>query len=97
MNPYIVDKNDLNDVQLQNKDNMYDIASSVEPLDYDCKYEELEKDVHGTIAIKLNDDDAIAVPHEDAQANLGDTDDPFTSILMSKDFADKNIAANDAY
>ncbi|GJV81441.1 hypothetical protein Tco_1517311 [Tanacetum coccineum] len=42
---------------------------------------------------RLNDDDAIAVPHEDAQATLGDTNDPFTSISMSKDFADKNIAA----
>ncbi|GJS37527.1 hypothetical protein Tco_0535909 [Tanacetum coccineum] len=46
---------------------------------------------------RLNDDDAIAVPHEDAQATLGDTNDPFTSISMSKDFADKDIAANDAY
>ncbi|GJZ54477.1 hypothetical protein Tco_0609362 [Tanacetum coccineum] len=46
---------------------------------------------------KLNDDDAIAVPHEDAQATLGDTNDPFTSISMFKDFADKNIAANDTY
>ncbi|GJZ29596.1 histone acetyltransferase GCN5 isoform X2 [Tanacetum coccineum] len=47
---------------------------------------------------RLNDDDdAIDVPHEDAQAILGDNNDPFTSISMSKDFVDKNIAANDAY
>ncbi|GJT03951.1 ribonuclease H-like domain-containing protein [Tanacetum coccineum] len=46
---------------------------------------------------RLNDDDAIVVPHEDAQATLGDTNDPFTSISMSKDFPDKDIAANDAY
>ncbi|GKC44597.1 hypothetical protein Tco_1062319, partial [Tanacetum coccineum] len=46
---------------------------------------------------RLNDDDAIAVPHEDAQATLGDTNDPFTSISMFKDFADKDIAVNDAY
>nr|GEW52984.1 hypothetical protein [Tanacetum cinerariifolium] len=76
---------------------MYDIASSIKPLDYDWKYEELEKDVHGTIGIKFNDDDAIAVPHEDAQATRDDTNDPFTSTSMSKDFADKNIAANNAY
>ncbi|GJU44187.1 hypothetical protein Tco_1201453 [Tanacetum coccineum] len=85
-----VDKNYSKDVQLQDEDIMYDIASSVE-------YEELKKEVHETIGIKLNDDDAIAVPHEDAQATLGDTNDPFTSISMSKDFADKDIAANDAY
>ncbi|GJS88857.1 hypothetical protein Tco_0771493 [Tanacetum coccineum] len=48
-------------------------------------------------ALRLNDDDAIAVPHEDAQATFGDTNDPFTSISISKDFADKDIAANDAY
>ncbi|GJW83263.1 cell division control protein 48 homolog C-like protein isoform X2, partial [Tanacetum coccineum] len=35
---------------------------------------------------RLNDDDAIAVPHEDAQTTLGDTNDPFTSTSMSKDF-----------
>ncbi|GKA30616.1 hypothetical protein Tco_0716921 [Tanacetum coccineum] len=46
---------------------------------------------------RLNDDDVIVVPHEDAQATLGDTNDPFTSILKSKDFADKDISANDAY
>ncbi|GJT29612.1 hypothetical protein Tco_0909887 [Tanacetum coccineum] len=46
---------------------------------------------------RLIDDDAIDVPHEDAQATIGDTNDPFTSISMSKNFADKNIAANDAY
>ncbi|GJX06106.1 hypothetical protein Tco_0194038 [Tanacetum coccineum] len=46
---------------------------------------------------KLNDDDVIAVPHEDAENTLGDTNDPFTSISMSKDFADKDISANDAY
>ncbi|GKC58395.1 hypothetical protein Tco_1085993 [Tanacetum coccineum] len=46
---------------------------------------------------RLNDDDAIAAPHEDAQATFNDTNDPFTSISMSKDFADKDIAANDAY
>ncbi|GJW85557.1 hypothetical protein Tco_0158702 [Tanacetum coccineum] len=79
MNSYSVDKNDPKDVQLQNKDIMYDIASSVERfLD------------------RLNDD-AIALPHEDAQATLGDTNGLFTSISMSKDFADNNIAANDAY
>ncbi|GJX94542.1 hypothetical protein Tco_0349128 [Tanacetum coccineum] len=67
---------------------MYDIASSVEIQ----KVYEFKRFLD-----RLNDDDAIAVPHEDAQATLGDTDDPFTSILMSKDFADKNIATNDAY
>ncbi|GKB62766.1 hypothetical protein Tco_0918952 [Tanacetum coccineum] len=46
---------------------------------------------------KLNDDDVIAVSHEDAKNTLGDTNDPFTSISMSKDFADKDISANDAY
>ncbi|GJT05559.1 RNA-directed DNA polymerase, eukaryota [Tanacetum coccineum] len=46
---------------------------------------------------RLNDDNAIVVLHEDAQATLGDTNDPFTSILMSKDFTDKYISANDAY
>ncbi|GKC06504.1 hypothetical protein Tco_0998114 [Tanacetum coccineum] len=46
---------------------------------------------------RLNDDDVIVVPHEDAQATLGDTNDPFTSISMSKDFAEKDILANDAY
>ncbi|GJV32956.1 putative reverse transcriptase domain-containing protein [Tanacetum coccineum] len=46
---------------------------------------------------RLNDGDTMVVPHEDAQATLGDTNDPFTSISMSKDFADKNIAPNDAY
>ncbi|GKA47210.1 hypothetical protein Tco_0740093 [Tanacetum coccineum] len=46
---------------------------------------------------KLNNDDVIVVPHKDAQATLGDTNDPFTCISMSKDLADKNIAANDAY
>ncbi|GKC40985.1 hypothetical protein Tco_1053369 [Tanacetum coccineum] len=72
------------------------------PLDYDCKYEELEKEIQKVFEFKrfldrLNDDDAITVPYEDAQATLGDTNDPFTSISMSKDFVDKNIAANDAY
>nr|GEZ14477.1 hypothetical protein [Tanacetum cinerariifolium] len=46
---------------------------------------------------RLNDDDVIVVPYEDAQATPGDTNDPFTSISMSKDFADKDISANDAY
>ncbi|GJT90858.1 hypothetical protein Tco_1079703 [Tanacetum coccineum] len=95
--PDSVDKNDPKDIQLEDEDIMYDIASSVEPLDYYWKYEELEKDIHGTISIKLNDDDAIAVPHKDAQATLGDTNDPFNSISMSTDFANKDIAANDAY
>ncbi|GKA56615.1 retrotransposon protein, putative, ty1-copia subclass [Tanacetum coccineum] len=45
----------------------------------------------------LNDNDVIVVPHEDAQATLGDANDPFTSISMSKHFADKDISANDAY
>ncbi|GJX10576.1 hypothetical protein Tco_0200435 [Tanacetum coccineum] len=86
MNPDSIDKNYPKDVQLQNKDIMYDIPSSVEPLDYDWKYEELEKEAHETIGIKLNNDDAIAVPHEDAQTTLGDTNDPFTSISISKDY-----------
>ncbi|GJY00878.1 hypothetical protein Tco_0359030 [Tanacetum coccineum] len=47
--------------------------------------------------LRLNHDDVIVVPHEDAQAPLGDTNDPFTSISMSKDFVDKDISANDAY
>ncbi|GKB24939.1 hypothetical protein Tco_0864340 [Tanacetum coccineum] len=129
MKPNSVDKNDLKDVQLQDADIMYDIASSVEtiistwdfvekmnygltlkqvmarnckkPLDYDWKYKELKKEIQKVYEFKrfldrLNDD-AIVIPHEDAQATLGDTNDPFTSISMSKDFADKNIAANDAY
>ncbi|GJU99256.1 hypothetical protein Tco_1328527 [Tanacetum coccineum] len=74
MNPGSVDKNDPKDVQLEDEDIMYDIASSVE----------------------LNDD-VIDVPHEDAQATLGDTNDPFNYISMSTDFADKDIATNDAY
>nr|GEW10072.1 hypothetical protein [Tanacetum cinerariifolium] len=73
------------------------------PLDYDSKYEELKKDIQKVYEFKrflhrLNDDDdAIAVPHEYAQATLGDTNDPFTYISMSKDFVDKNISANNAY
>ncbi|GKG44606.1 hypothetical protein Tco_0486044, partial [Tanacetum coccineum] len=46
---------------------------------------------------RLNDDDVIVVPHEDAQATFGNTNDPFTSISMFKDCADKDISANDAY
>ncbi|GJS44096.1 hypothetical protein Tco_0569139 [Tanacetum coccineum] len=91
INPDSVDKNDPKDVQLEDEDFMYDIALSVEPLDYDWKYEKLEKEVHGTIGIKLNDDDVIVVLHEDAQATFGDTNDPFTFISMSKDLADKRI------
>ncbi|GJR54571.1 hypothetical protein Tco_1405092 [Tanacetum coccineum] len=86
-----IDKNDPKDVQLEDEDIMYDIALSVEPLDYDWKYEKLEKEIHGTIGIKLNDDDVIAVLHEDAQATFGDIIDPCTFISMSKDFADKRI------
>ncbi|GJW45239.1 serine acetyltransferase 1, chloroplastic-like protein [Tanacetum coccineum] len=57
------------------------------PLDYDWKYEELEKEIQKVFEFKrfldrLNDDDAIAVPYEVAQATLGDTNDPFTSISM---------------
>ncbi|GJY76479.1 hypothetical protein Tco_0481595 [Tanacetum coccineum] len=78
-----VDKNDPNDVQLQDEYIMYDTASSVEEFK--------------RFLDRFNNDNAIAVPHEDAQATLGDTNDPFTSISMSKDFADKDIAANDAY
>nr|GEU50167.1 hypothetical protein [Tanacetum cinerariifolium] len=88
MNLYSVDKNDSKDVQLQNKDIMYDIASNVEIQ----KVYEFKRFLD-----RLNDDDAIVVLHEDAQATLVDTNDPFTSISMFKDFADKNIAANDAY
>ncbi|GJU86926.1 hypothetical protein Tco_1294472 [Tanacetum coccineum] len=88
INPDSVDKNDPKDVQLQNKDIMYDIASSVKIQ----KVYEFKRFLD-----RLNDDDAIPIPHEDAQATLGDTNDPFTSISMSKDFTDKNIAANDAY
>ncbi|GJX59952.1 hypothetical protein Tco_0291342 [Tanacetum coccineum] len=88
MNPDSVDKNDPKDVQLRDEYIMYDIASSVEIQ----KVYEFKRFLD-----RLNDDDAIAVPHEDAQATLGDTNDPFTSISMSKDFADKDIAANDAY
>ncbi|GJW87274.1 hypothetical protein Tco_0162614 [Tanacetum coccineum] len=40
---------------------------------------------------RLNDDDVIVVPHENAQATLGDTNDLFTSISMSKDLADKDF------
>ncbi|GJS36382.1 hypothetical protein Tco_0534764 [Tanacetum coccineum] len=79
INPDSVDKNDLKDVQLEDEDIMYDIALSV------------EKEVHETIGIKLNDDDVIAVLHEDAQATFGDTNDPFTFISMFKDLADKRI------
>ncbi|GKA60493.1 hypothetical protein Tco_0759900 [Tanacetum coccineum] len=88
MNPDNDDKNDPNDVQLQDEDIIYDIASSVEIQ----KVYEIKRFLD-----RLNDDDAIVVPHEDAQAILDDTNDPFTYILMSKDFADKDIAANDAY
>ncbi|GJR59167.1 hypothetical protein Tco_1501329 [Tanacetum coccineum] len=77
MNLDSVDKNYPKDVQLQNKDIMYDIASSVEIQ----KVYEFKKFVD-----RLNNDDAIAVPHEDAQTTLGDTNDPFTSISMSKDY-----------
>ncbi|GJX72609.1 hypothetical protein Tco_0309780 [Tanacetum coccineum] len=110
MNSYSVDKNDPKDVQLQNKDIMYDIASSVETII--STWDFVEK-MNYSLTLKqvmarsfyefkrfldrLNDDDAIALPHEDAQATLGDTNDLFTSISMSKDFADNNIAANDAY
>ncbi|GJU24535.1 hypothetical protein Tco_1163156 [Tanacetum coccineum] len=64
-----VDKNYPKDVQLQDEDIMYDIASSVEIQ----KVYEFKRFLD-----RLNDDDAIAVPHEDAQATLGDTNDPFT-------------------
>nr|GFA57796.1 hypothetical protein [Tanacetum cinerariifolium] len=80
MNPDSVDKNDPKDVQLQNEDIMYDIASSV-----------------GRFLDRLKDDDVMVVPHEDAQTTLGDTNDPLTSISMSKDLTNKDIAANDAY
>ncbi|GKB74404.1 hypothetical protein Tco_0935816 [Tanacetum coccineum] len=43
---------------------------------------------------KINDDDVIVVPHKDAQATLGDTNDLFTSISMSKDLADKDISVH---
>ncbi|GJU09105.1 hypothetical protein Tco_1125535 [Tanacetum coccineum] len=88
MNPDNDDKNDPNDVQLQDEDIIYNIASSVEIQ----KVYELKRFLD-----RLNDDDAIVVPYEDAQVILDDTNDPFTYILMSKDFADKDIAANDAY
>ncbi|GJS23538.1 hypothetical protein Tco_0452170 [Tanacetum coccineum] len=87
MNPDSVDKNPK-DVQLQNKDIMYDISSSVEIQ----KVYEFKRFLD-----KLNNDDVIAVPHKDAQSTLSDTNDPFTCISMSKDLVDKNIAANDAY
>ncbi|GKB97649.1 hypothetical protein Tco_0983786 [Tanacetum coccineum] len=79
MNPDKIDKNDPNDVQLQNKDIMYDIASSVEIQ----KVYEFKR-----VFDRLNDDDAIDLSHKDAQVTLGDTNDPFSSISMSKDFAD---------
>ncbi|GKA57093.1 hypothetical protein Tco_0756281 [Tanacetum coccineum] len=79
MNPDNVDKNDPNDVQLQNKDIMYDIASSVEIQ----KVYEFKR-----VFDRLNDYDAIDVSHKDAQVTLGDTNDPFSSISMSKDFTD---------
>ncbi|GJT85260.1 hypothetical protein Tco_1066977 [Tanacetum coccineum] len=88
MNPNSVDKNDPKDVQLQDVYIIYDIASSVEIQ----KVYELKRFLD-----RLNDDDAIPIPREDAQATLGDTNDPFTSISMSKDFEDKDFAANDAY
>nr|GEW70894.1 hypothetical protein [Tanacetum cinerariifolium] len=62
MNPDSVDKNDPNDVQLQDEDIMYDIASSVEIQ----KVYELKRFLD-----RLNNDDAIAVPHEYSQATLG--------------------------
>ncbi|GJT97665.1 hypothetical protein Tco_1093183 [Tanacetum coccineum] len=86
MNPDSVDKNVPKDVQLEDEDIMYDIASSIE-VNF----------VYLLIFTSLNDDDVIDVPHEYAQATLGDTNDPFNSISMSTDFVDKNIAANDAY
>ncbi|GKB42069.1 retrotransposon gag domain, retroviral aspartyl protease [Tanacetum coccineum] len=70
MNPYSVDKNDPNDVQLQNKDIMYDITSSVENW-----------------RKRPNDDDPIAVPHEDAQATL----EVATSLLALHNGIWKNI------
>ncbi|GJU06665.1 hypothetical protein Tco_1123095 [Tanacetum coccineum] len=67
---------------------MYNIALSVEIQ----KVYEFKR-----FLSRLNDDDVIVVPHEDAQATLGDTNDPFPSISMYKDFVDKDILANDAY
>ncbi|GJS26530.1 hypothetical protein Tco_0487150 [Tanacetum coccineum] len=71
-------------------------------IDFTRNISKLEKEIQKVYEFKrflnrLNDDDVIVVPHEDAQATLGDTNDPFTSISMSKDFADKDILANDAY
>ncbi|GJS21345.1 hypothetical protein Tco_0449977 [Tanacetum coccineum] len=71
MNLDSVDKNDPKDVQFQDEDIMYDIASSVEIQ----KVYEFKRFLD-----RLNDDDVIVIPHEDAQATLGDTNDPFTSI-----------------
>ncbi|GKB60136.1 hypothetical protein Tco_0916322, partial [Tanacetum coccineum] len=88
MNPDSVDKIDPNDVQLEDEDIMYDIASSVEIQ----KVYEFKRFLD-----RLNDDDVIAVPHENAQATLDDTNYPFTSISISRDFADKDIVANYAY
>ncbi|GJZ12335.1 hypothetical protein Tco_0547565 [Tanacetum coccineum] len=63
-----------------------------------CKKKEIQKVYEFKRFLnRLNDDDVIVVPREDAQATLGDTNDLFTSISMSKDFADKDISANDAY
>ncbi|GKB50534.1 hypothetical protein Tco_0901287 [Tanacetum coccineum] len=55
------------------------------PFDCDWKYEKLEKEIQKVYEFKrfldwLNDDDVIVVPHEDAQATLGDTNDHFTFI-----------------
>ncbi|GJW78086.1 hypothetical protein Tco_0139768 [Tanacetum coccineum] len=108
MNPDIVDKNDPKDVQLEDEHIMYDIASSVETII--ATWDFVEKMNYGLTLNqvmarnykknwrkRLNDDDVIAVPHEDAKATLGDINDPFNSISMSTDFADKDIADNDAY
>ncbi|GJU30815.1 hypothetical protein Tco_1174404 [Tanacetum coccineum] len=87
MNPDSVDKIDPNDVQLEDEDIMYDIDLYFIQKVYEFK----------RFLDRLNDDDVIAVPHENAQATLGDTNDPFTSISISRDFADKDIVANYAY
>nr|GFB82244.1 hypothetical protein [Tanacetum cinerariifolium] len=92
-----VDKSDPHDVQFQIKTS-YDIASSVGKFDISFDLYFIQKVYEFKKFLdRLNDDDAIVVPHEDAQAIFGDTNDPFTSISMSKDFVDKNIATNDAY
>ncbi|GKE06572.1 hypothetical protein Tco_1398590, partial [Tanacetum coccineum] len=94
INPDIVDKNDPKYVQLQDEDIMTILLQVLSLLIMIGNMKNWRKMYMKPLAQRGN---AIVVPHEDAQATLGDTNNPFTSISISKDYADKYIAANDAY